>query len=136
MATEQAQTLSTESGSLAKWASWVAALVGLWVLVSPFALAGDITGGAPMASNVIAGLVILVLSAFGAYALRTTTPDENTPGEIGAWIAAIAGIWILAAPFVLSGAIGTGTAMSGNVVAGGLALLLAGYAGWQLHEPG
>lgn len=133
MATEQAQTLPTESGSFAKWASWLAAILGLWVLVSPFVLTGEIATGTPILSNVIAGILVLVLGGFGAYTLRTTTPGENEPAELGGWIAAIAGLWILVSPFVLSGEIASGTPLYSNVVAGFVALVLAAYAGLELH---
>lgn len=52
--------------------------------------------------------------------------------DIAGWIAAIVGLWILAWPFTLSGAIGSGTPMYSNVVVGDLALVLVGYAGWEL----
>lgn len=134
MATEQAQSVLTESDSLATWASWLAALVGLWVLVSPFVLSGDLASGTPLFSTFVAGLVILVLGAFAAIAIRTTTPGENTAGEIAGWLAALVGLWILVSPFVVGGAIGSGAAMYSTVVAGFLALVLAGYAGWEHAE--
>jgi hypothetical protein len=136
-ATEQASTVTTESGSLAKWASWLAALVGLWVLVSPFVLSGSIGSGTAMWSNVAAGIVISALAGFGAYSFRTAAEvAANTPGEWSGWIAALAGIWIVVSPFVLSGLIATGTVMWGNVVAGVVALILAGYTGYTLHSGG
>ncbi len=45
MATEQASSVTTEAASLAKWSSLIAALAGLWVLITPFALSGPITTG-------------------------------------------------------------------------------------------
>lgn len=137
MATEQPSSVTTESGSLAKWASWLAGLVGLWVLVSPFVLEGTITEGNPMWSNVVGGLVILVLGAYGAFAIRSRAETEtNTPGELGGWIAALSGLWIGVSPFLLSGEIAEGNPLFSNVVAGLMALLLAAYAGYYLHSRG
>lgn len=135
MATERAKTVTTESGSLAKWASWLAGVVGLWVLASPFVLDGSVGSGTPMWSNVAAGIVILVLAAFGAYALRA---DGGMPasGEWSGWIAALAGVWILVSPFVMSGSIGEGTVMYSNVAGGAIALILAAYAGYVHHSRG
>ena len=67
MATEQSTTALGGDEGVAWWSGWVAALAGLWVLVSPFVLAGGLGSGSPRYSNVIAGLVALVLSAYAAY---------------------------------------------------------------------
>lgn len=128
MATEQASSVPTESGSLAKWASWLAALVGLWVLVSPFVLSGPVTSGTAMWSNVVAGIVVLVLAAYGAFELRSAA-HASAASEWSGWIAALAGLWILASPFVLTGSITTGNPMYSNVIAGIVAAVLAAYAG-------
>lgn len=137
MATERSSTVTTPSGSLAKWASWLAALVGLWVLVSPFVLSGAFGSGTPMYSTAIGGVVVLGLSAFGAYSIRTgaETPP-NSLGEIGGWLAALLGLWMAVSPFVLTGEIASGTPMWSNVVAGILAAVLAAYAGYELHTAG
>lgn len=135
MATEQTATVTTTAASLAKWTSFLAAVIGLYVLASPFFLTGAIAEGTAMWSNVVAGIAILVLGAFGAYELRTA--DELGPGTTGEYtgsLAALVGLWILATPFVLTGAIAEGTVMWSNVVAGVLVLLLAGYAGYFVQS--
>lgn len=132
MATEQASSVSTEPASLAKWTSWLAALVGLWVLVSPFALTGSIASGTAMWSNVIAGVLVLVLAAYGAYALRSSAVT-NVAAEWSGWLAGLAGLWILVSPFVLTGAIASGNPMYSNVIAGGIAAVLAAYAGYAME---
>lgn len=135
MATEDASTVTTESGSLAKWANWIAALIGLWVLVSPFILSGSIAEGSALWSTVAAGLVILILAAYGAYSIRTAVEaTTGSTGEWSAWLAALVGLWILVSPFVLSGSIATGTVMTGTVVAGLATFILAVYAGYHLHS--
>lgn len=134
MAIEQASRVRTEYGSLPKWGNWVAAVVGMWVLVSPFVLTGSIQSSTPMWSNAIGGAVVLILPAFAAYAIRSTAETaKNSIGEWSGWFAALAGLWILVSPFVLTGAIETGTVLWSNIIAGGLALILAGYAGYYLH---
>ena len=135
MATEQASTITTEYGSLPKWASWFAALVGLWVLVSPFVVSGSITSGTPMWSNAIAGIVVLVLTAFGAYTIRTSAETAtSSSGEWSGWIAALAGLWIVVSPFIVGGTIDAGTTLWSNVVAGAVVLVLAAYTGYYLHS--
>lgn len=132
MATEQTATVTTGSESLAKGASGLAALVGLWVLVSPFVLSGPFASGTAMWSTVVAGLLIAVLAAYGACAIRTS--EDDAAGEWSGWIAALAGVWILVSPFVLTGSIGSGAPMWSNVAGGIVALVLAAYAGYVLHS--
>lgn len=135
MATEQASAVTTESESLVKWASWLAALVGLWVLASPYVLDGSIGSGTAMYSNVVAGFAILVLAAYGAYGRRTAAEQAgSSAGEYSGWLAAIAGLWIAISPFVLSGAIAANPVMWSNVAVGAVAFLLAGFAGYDLHR--
>lgn len=64
--------MAVEQGSPAEWGSWIAALLGLWVLASPFVLSGEIASGTPMYSNVVAGILVLVLAAFTAYTIRNS----------------------------------------------------------------
>lgn len=132
MATEQASGVTTDSASLARWSSWLAALVGLWVLASPFVLSGPISSGTVLWSNVVSGALVLVLAAFGAYEVRTATTG-GALSEWSAWIAAVAGIWILASPFVLAGSITVGTPLWSNVIAGLVVAVIAAYAGYAIR---
>lgn len=135
MATEQSASVTTGSESLGKWGSWLAGLVGLWMLVSPFVLTGAIESGTPMWSNVVSGAIVVLLSAYGGYALRTKAESSaDTTHEWSAWIAGLVGLWVLVTPFVLTGAIGTGTVMWSNVAAGIVILALDAYAGFGIHS--
>lgn len=49
------------------WTSWVVAILGLWILVSPFVMSGDIGTGAVMWSNVLSGAIVLILGGWEAY---------------------------------------------------------------------
>ncbi|MFB6311869.1 MAG: SPW repeat protein [Salinirussus sp.] len=134
MATTEASTVPTTSDQLAEWSGWIAALVGLWMLVSPFVLTGQIGSGAPFWSTVIGGIIVAVLAGFAAYAIRSTVAIEpNAPAEWAGWIAALAGIWLLLSPFVLSGSIGTGVALWSTAIAGLVALVLAAFAAYELR---
>lgn len=64
--------MSASESQTLEWAGWIAALFGLWILVSPFVLTGSITGGNPYWSNIISGIVVAVLAGYAAYGLRTT----------------------------------------------------------------
>ncbi len=136
MATEQHTSPSVDEGtSSLEWASWIAAILGLWTLVSPFVLSGEIASGTPMYSNIVAGVVILALGGYVGYTIRSSVDEwARSSVEWASWITALAGIWILVSPFVLSGDVTSGTPMYSTVVAGLVALVLAGYTGWVFHE--
>lgn len=55
----------------AEWGGWLAALFGLWVLISPFVLSGNIASGNPYWINIISGIVVAILAGYAAYTLRT-----------------------------------------------------------------
>lgn len=137
MATEQTSRVATESASFPKWASWLATIVGLWLVVSPFVLSGAIAEGTPMWSTTISGLAVLLLAGYGAYSLRTDVETEtNTAGEVSGWIAAVVGIWLLASPFVLTGALAEGTAMWSTSLGGAIVAILTAFTGYEVHAAG
>jgi hypothetical protein len=63
------------------WISWINVLLGIWVLISPWAL-GYADNAVAMRNNVILGIIVILLSGWSA--LATDTADEMdmpTPGE-------------------------------------------------------
>src|SRR5262249_903591 len=54
----------------AAWLSWLTALVGLWTLISPWALRFS-AWGRPTANNVIVGIVIAALGCLGGVDVTT-----------------------------------------------------------------
>jgi hypothetical protein len=54
----------------AECSGWIAALAGLWVLITPSALSGSITAGTIMWSNVIVGVIAAILAAYAGYAIE------------------------------------------------------------------
>lgn len=49
------------------WTNWIVALFGLWILATPFFMTGSVDSGTAMWSNVISGLVVLVLAGWNGY---------------------------------------------------------------------
>lgn len=133
MATERTTPVTTPTGSKATWMSWLAALAGLWVLVTPFVLSGPVDSGAVLWSNVIAGGLVVGCAAYTAYRLRSTA-EAVTWQQWSGWLAAVIGLWVLASPFVLTGTVATSSVMWSNVIAGILILVLAVYAGVGLDR--
>jgi hypothetical protein len=57
------------------WLSWVNAILGLWVLISPWTLR-DVQMQSAVTNNVITGIVIMILAIWSA--LATNTEPTNT----------------------------------------------------------
>ena len=97
-----------------KWPSWTSFVLGLWLIVSPFALASG--RGTATYEEVVLGIVI---AALGLWRVQ----GADTPSMAGAgWLLGVAGAWVLVAPFVLGyGATG---AVYNDVIVGALVLLL------------
>jgi hypothetical protein len=122
------------SGQGNQAAGWIAALVGIWVLITPF-FWGTATGSGAWGgggawlywSNVISGIVIAILAGYSARS-----------GNSGAgWLAALVGIWVLITPFFWGAMSGAGLAWWGgggawlywsNVISGIVVAILAGYS--------
>ena len=100
--------------------NWLVAIVGLWVLLSPFVL-GFSTLTVAVSNAVITGLVLIVLAGWAALA-KVATLDRNLD-----WVNAVAGLWLIISPFVL-GFSTTPVAMWNNVITGIVAIVLAGWA--------
>jgi hypothetical protein len=88
MGPNQTITRQSSDGS----ASWLNILLGIWVIVSPFALAFGLFPRA-MWNNVATGAAIVILGI-----IRTGAPRQ--PGW--SWSNAILGIWLIISPFVLA----------------------------------
>lgn len=129
MATERSTPVTTGNESSAKWTSWLAALVGLWVLVTPFVLSGPIGTGTVFWSNVVGGAIVAIFAAYTAYTLRSTGSGEWLH-EWSGWLAAVVGLWVVISPFVLTGSVTASSVMWSNVGSGALIAVFAGYGGF------
>lgn len=115
---ESARTVETGG---TKWLSGIAALVGLWILASPFVLE---SAQAAVWNNAIVGAAILLLAGYNYYRIVSATP--TSVGVMS--FAALLGIWTAVAPFAFE--IGSQLLQWSNVAAGVLALILAGYVAY------
>ncbi len=94
-------------------ASWLNILLGIWVIVSPFALAFGLVPRA-LWNNVATGAVIVILGI-----IRTSVPQQSG----WSWANAILGIWLIISPFVLAFAMPV--ALWNNVILGILIAIVA-----------
>lgn len=61
------------------WLSWINVLLGIWVLISPWAL-GYSNVAAPLWNNVILGIIVIILAAWSALATDTADVTTTTTG--------------------------------------------------------
>lgn len=110
-------------------ASAINALLGIWLVIAPFALAYSDNPGARW-NDIIVGVAAVILAA-----ARVFTPDNNVGVS---WTIVAVGVWLVIAPFALGHH--TITANVWNDVVVGLAVGALGVwgavAGQRLHGPG
>ena len=87
-------------GEQGKWISALLGLLGLWLIVQAVAL--DLAAS-QLWNDVAAGILLLAIGAYN-YSRRS---DERLASTAAAMIAALVGLWLIAAPFVL----GTGSGL-------------------------
>ena len=106
------QEFSRQSGS---GGAWINVLLGIWVIISPFALGFALSPRATW-NNVVAGFVVAVL------ALVRTGPARQAGWS---WANVIVGVWLIISPFVL--AFATTMAIWNNVILG-ISILIVAWA--------
>lgn len=85
-------------------------LSGLWLIAAPFVLNYAANGGSTV-NDVLVGLAVLFLG--GAQVLSGEESTSTWPS----WLNALAGVWLVAAPFALNYATGS-VAMWSSVIVG------------------
>ncbi len=73
------------------WASWIDFLLGIWLIISPFALGYRMMSGRAAIEDVIFGILIAAFSLWTALKLT----------KAAGWLLGLFGLWVLIAPFVL-----------------------------------
>jgi uncharacterized membrane protein len=99
--------------------SWVNFVLGLWLIVAPFALLYRGISAA-LWDNVIVGIIIAALAGWRALG------KESVRMTMTSWVVALLGLWTLVAPFALHYA-GNANAMWNNVIVGIVVVILATY---------
>jgi len=109
-----------------KWASWSDFVLGLWLIVAPFALGYAMVG---RREDVLFGIII------AGCALWRSLVSNDSPMAGLSWVIAVAGLWVLIAPFAL-GYSTVGLAVANDVIVGAVVLVLSV---WQAlahpHQP-
>jgi hypothetical protein len=94
--------------------SWINFILGLWLIVAGFALSA--ASRPVMGEEIVLGIIIAVLAAISA----------TRPSSVISWLVAIAGLWTLIAPAVIS--YGTMTVSRTNDIVVGIIVLVLGIA--------
>lgn len=68
-----------ESASAVTWSASLAAILGAWMIVAPFAF--QMTVGTQMWSAVASGLIVLVFAGYAAYDARSSEDEAATRRE-------------------------------------------------------
>jgi hypothetical protein len=109
-------------------ASTINVLLGIWLVIAPFALAYSHNAGA-LWNDIIVGVVVVALAG-----VRAFVPDNN----VGlSWSTAAIGVWLVIAPFALGHSAITANVWN-DVVAGiavGALSVWGAVAGQQMHGP-
>ncbi|SMF27794.1 SPW repeat-containing protein [Tistlia consotensis] len=108
-----------------RWQEWVNLVLGLWVVVSPWAVAQAIAsaegvGAAAMWDDYLVGIAVALLAAAALVAFQ---PWED-------WLNLALGCWLLVSPWVLG--FSSSAALMWNAVVVGALIVV--FAGWALAE--
>lgn len=82
--------MNSDRAITTKWLGGISALVGVWLIISPFVL--GISSAVGMWSTIVVGAIALILGVYQAAA-----PEQPWPS----WVNLLAGIWLIVFPYVL-----------------------------------
>jgi SPW repeat len=103
-----------------RWQNWLIALLGLWVIVSPWAVPyfypAEVATGMVMWNHIVVGLALAVM---GVAALAAYQMWEE-------WVDVILGAWLVASPWIL-GFAGMTALMWNAVIMGAVVVVLSGW---------
>jgi len=104
---------STGSSNWGYTSTWIVALTGALILISPFVLgfSGDLVA---TWNDVIFGIGIAVLA--GVVAIAKPNLADSSWSQTFMWIVAVSGVWLIVAPFVLTYQDGSGAVISDIVL--------------------
>lgn len=105
---------------------WITGILGLALIVAPFAL-GFSSNSIALWASVILGAAVVLVSGIKAVTHDTARWEY--------WVAGILGLAAIVAPFVLRFS-AQATAMWTNIVLGALVAVLAGYQAFFAHPQG
>lgn len=100
-------------------AVWINLLIGIWLIIAPFALPATAARAAWATNDVILGILLIAASA---WMLAVTVLPLGA-----AWFEILCGIWLIVAPFAM-GYRTMQTAMWNDVICGIVSIIVAAIA--------
>lgn len=129
--TYDADEYDPNPGERGKWISAIIALLGLWMIVEALWL--DLVPG-QFWNDVVVGALLLVVGGYN-YSRRA---NEQLGSAAAAVVAALVGLWLVVAPFVLGGGeVGLSTNEVGfwnDIVVGLVVLALGAYSAYEIRD--
>lgn len=115
------------------WGAWIDVAVGMWLIMATWVLNFSYSTGA-MLSTFLSGIVITII----ALVVGLTYSYANDTRGLIIWIDAVAGAWLVAAPFVL-GFVDVTSAALNSFIFGGIVLVVSALVGvsyliWPPHR--
>ena len=115
-----------------KGLSAIIALLGVWMLLEAVLL--DVAA-TQFWNDVLVGVLLLAVGGYN----YTRQADEETGSVAVASVAALLGLWLLAAPFVLGTGVGLTETLNdfafwNDIVVGLLALVVGAYSAYQIRD--
>lgn len=113
-----------------KWVSAIIALGGLWLIVAAWVF--DLTQPS-FWNSVLVGVALLALGGYNYYRRN----NEELGSTAAAVLSALLGLWLIAAPFVLSGGVTTDTSQVtfwSNLIVGVVVFLLGAYSAYESRD--
>ena len=111
----------------ARTLSWLVALAGVWLVLSPFILGYSGTTVA-MWNAIIIGLALIVVEVWAANT-ESVTVDKYLD-----WVSAVLGLWLILSPFIL-GFSALVMAMWNFIIIGVVVIVLSLWAEFTLGKP-
>ncbi len=108
-----------------KGSVWINVLVGIWLIIAPFALATTGVNSAWTTNDIVLGILLI---AFSWWILAAIAPPTGA-----AWFEILCGIWLIIAPFALRYSTVV-HARTNDIVCGIIAIIVAAVASWATTQ--
>jgi hypothetical protein len=103
---------------------WVGVLGGIWLILAPFILNYN-NLDKPFYSDLAVGIIAVLMT--GLCAMTVEIPTTAMARQLAAWVVALGGVWLIAAPFILDYT-GTTNALWNDIICGVAFVAVALYS--------
>lgn len=108
----------------ATWPGWLGVIGGIWLIIAPFILNYS-SYPTPLYNDIIVGVIAIILTGFCSLTYNQASTSQAR--MVAGWLAALAGLWLIIAPFVL-GYSNVSNALWNDIITGVVFIVVALYA--------